>query len=158
MFGSNKNSAILRGEAAGLSGLRAALSSDTPSLLDAALEPFLRGGGENDTPQPQQQDNESSLLLRQDVFLSWQMEDEEQQQQAGYLVVTRQACLFCAAADKNNSTMGTKHDWFVPATSITLHALTGGGDGDDAQTENEASSSSGVYVQMENPVNDDNDG
>ena len=138
MFGSDNDNAILRGEAARLSGIRTALSSSAGSpLLDAALEPFLRQGDNDDNDGGSTSNN---LLLYQEphVVLSWQMEDEEEDDNQqpnqsspscrGYLVVTRYACLFCAlpaATQEDKTTEYAKQDWYVPATSITLHALTG---------------------------------
>ena len=120
---SNDESSIRCGSLARLSGIRAALGSE--DLWKAALEPFLS-------------DNNNDPLWQSSVKLSWQMEESVTQAE-GYLIVTQEACLFCSKG-------GVDEDWFVPATAITLHALT-----------DEASESIGsVYVQMENEQDEEN--
>ena len=142
---------MLRGESAQLSGIRAALSSPNEALLTAALEPFLRDD-DDDT-------SESATPLHQErnVTLSWQVEESEEDESGscqGFLVITRQACLFCAAptttsTSSTGESSSATNDWYVPATSITLHALTAGDDQDSS------SSPSSVYIQIENPQDDE---
>eukprot|EP00977_Amphora_coffeiformis_P013327 scaffold3471_cov175-Amphora_coffeaeformis.AAC.1 len=80
------------------------------------------------------------------------MESEEESGSCqGYFVITRQACLFCAlpsSSSSSSTTANTANDWYIPATSITLHALTAGDEGS-------SSSSSKVYIQIENPQDDE---
>lgn len=157
MFGSDNDEAIVRGEAARLSGIRTALSSSSSALLNAALEPFLRRDDDEDNTDVGQEESAALLLYQEhDIVLSWQIEDDEDdgEQQAssclGYLAITQEACLFCAI-DKitsSNSTSSTEKDWYVPATRITLHALTGDDDENEQQT---SPGRSAVYLQMQNP-------
>ena len=170
MFGSDNESAILRGDAARLGGIRAALSSSVAaannvgaSLVAAALEPFLQS-----TQQEEQQDNRegssfnieaNAPLYQEHVLLSWQMEDDNddgdrRESCPGYLVVTHEACLFCATTPNNNNINNNneegnlaENDWYVPATRITLHALTG--DENEQQGGGAAATGGGVYLQME---------
>ena len=160
MFGSDNDEAIVRGEAARLSGIRTALSSSSSALLNAALEPFLRRDDNEDNTNVGQEESAALLLYQEhDIFLSWQFEDDEDdgEQEAssclGYLAITQEAVLFCSidksSSNNNNNTSSTEKDWYVPATSITLHALTG--DDDDENEQQTSSGRNGVYLQMQNP-------
>lgn len=144
----NEDNDVLRGEAARLSGLRAALTSSNSNtnmtttldvgLLQAALEPFLQpensDDDENNSQSASMTTTTTKLPLHQGyVNLSWQTESEETLDCHGYLVLTRQSCLFCALTAAST----VANDWYIPATSITLHAL--------------AEEGAAVYMQMENP-------
>lgn len=112
----------------------------------AALEPFLQMTEEDDTTTT----TTIAAPLYQDrkVTLSWQKEpcDDDDESSScrgssqGILVVTRHACLFCSSSTNN-----ADDDWYVPATRITLHALTSStGDDDNAN----AAAAGGVYLQL----------
>jgi hypothetical protein len=148
-FGSDPNdTSIRRGTEAALTGVRTALSQQqAPSLLAAALEPFLT--------QPQS-DAPAESLFQEPVQLTWQtpLEDDEAEEGAGvtegaaegHLIVTHQACLFIGTT--------ADHDWYVPAVCLALHALQQDDDtGDDATAAPTA-----VYIQLDPDGDDDNGG
>lgn len=132
------DSVVLRGEAAGLEGLRVALSHASSSgvdasaarLLQAALEPFLREADyEEGTIAPPSATSSSNPLplYKASVILSWQTESEEENDSCvkeGTLIVTQRACLFCAKALGTSAKQRiSDHDWYVPGVCISLHAL-----------------------------------
>lgn len=148
----NNNDSVLRGNAAQLSGIRAALSSSSSrdALLTAALEPFLRYDDDDVVDETTTTPTTAAaapmsrpLHQNYEVTLTWQTEDDGGSS-AGFLVITRRACLFCA-------TDGAANDWCVPATSITLHALTAA---DDDELSGASSHPTGVYIQIDHPDDD----
>ena len=159
MFASTANhddDSILRGKSAQLSGIRAALLSENEALLTAALDPFLRDEGDDDENHEATNVPATPLYQERNVTLSWQIDSEESVSCQGFLVITQHACLFCAiptssnrsSIDNNSATVSAANDWYIPATSISLHALTAGDEGS-------VSSPSGVYLQIENPQDDE---
>ena len=186
MFASDNDSDILRGEAARLSGIRAALSASdaatSSSLLQAALEPFLRLDSDNEEDIQEENEegdlnifnhednaNDNNPLFQDYVNLSWRiMEAGDVGESRGYLVVTRAALLFCChsplghgkdSSENRTNTTNTSDvskDWYVAPTSITLHALTGAEDDDASSPNSSNNNSNAVYVQLENP-NDESD-